>query len=194
MYWTYPWDSRPDFFGQLLHVGALPAGWEVHIPIARVRLPPERRVHRGTATQNTALQSVRRNITVLLFGHGGHASDVPTSHDASIIAGDTIRICPNLVEKTRYIETSQIGALQPCGFHCSVPSTARWRTLFEKKDGKPGLAQAVGDRNASRAGADYNVVERASRGRGTIGILALDKWVEKRRRSGQSKGSRHLER
>ena len=41
---TYARDPLKDFVGVLCHVGGLPPVWEVAIPVARMRFPPQRTI------------------------------------------------------------------------------------------------------------------------------------------------------
>jgi hypothetical protein len=50
---TYPWDSLPYSINILLHIGILPTGWKVEIPISRVRFPPQSGIDCHATTQDT---------------------------------------------------------------------------------------------------------------------------------------------
>ena len=49
---------RPDLFNRRLHVGVLPAIWEIAVPITRGRLEEQSSVDCGVTTDSASLESV----------------------------------------------------------------------------------------------------------------------------------------
>lgn len=116
------------------HVAVFPPVWEVEIPISGMRLPPQRRIHCDTPTQDTAYRvsiwvaSARNTLEMCIV-----VEHLPTSHHVNVLTSNASRISPDLIEKTWDVEAGQICALQPCGLHGATPSSSGWRALLDEK-------------------------------------------------------------
>jgi hypothetical protein len=117
--------------------------------------------------------------------------DIPSSHDTSVIARNTIGINPDLVEESRYVETGQIRILQPGGLHGPVVTATREGTLLEKKHRSTRLAQAVCHDEPASPRSNNDVVISLTWRRRTV---ALNESKEGRCGRSKSESSSHVPR
>ena len=128
------WDSRKHPVGGCNHVGRLPSGGEVVVPIDWVRLPPQRGIDCGSSSENA------------------------TCHLIDVVAGNTGGVNPDLVAKTRNIKASEVGACEPGRLHCPLPSARRRRSALDKESALSGLGQFVCYWNATGSTTNYDII------------------------------------